>query len=112
MAYIDPKTVDSPRANWKLLDVLRNGEEDGKGDGDAALAIGAWDELDGKGPYFAFAVRWNGESKDKKGVGSPQSRGLPTWFIVPWWMNDAIMNGGLIPAKKKALVKALLESNA
>ncbi len=30
---------------------------------------------------FAVGIRWNG--KLGEGVGSPQSRGLPTWFILP-----------------------------
>lgn len=111
MAYVDPKNVDSPRANWKLIDVLRNGRQDGKGDGDASLAIGSWDDFDGSGPSFVFAIRWNGSTKEKSSVGHPQSRGLPTWFIVPWWMNDAILNSGLIPDGKRALVDALLASN-
>jgi hypothetical protein len=29
----------------------------------------------------AVGVRWNGEVG--KGFGNPQSRGLPTWFILP-----------------------------
>jgi len=102
MAYIDPKTVISPRAKWKLIEVLRNGARDGKGDDDAAIAIGEWD---GK---RVFAVRWNGTSEDKAGVGSPQSRGLPTWFIVPSWMNSAIIDSNIIPDGKRALVTALL----
>ena len=105
MAYIDPKKVDSPRANWKLIEVLRNGEN-GNGDGDAALAIGEWD--DGEGLNRVLAVRWNGQSSDDRGVGNPQSRGLPTWFIVPYWMNEAIINGNVIPDEKRALAAALM----
>jgi hypothetical protein len=108
MAYVDPSKVVSPKANWTLIKVLRNGETHGKGDDDAALAIGNWDELDGEGPYPVFAMRWNGSKKSETGVGNPQSRGLPTWFIVPYWMNDAILNSGLIPDGEKPLVAALL----
>jgi hypothetical protein len=28
------------------------------------------------------AVRWNGSDNDE-GVGSPQSRDYPTWFVIP-----------------------------
>ena len=108
MAYVDPNSVVSPKANWSLIKVLRNGETHGKGDGDASLAIGKWDNLDGNGPESVFAVRWNGEKAAASGVGSPQSRGLPTWFIVPWWMNDAILNSDLIPEADMPFVKALL----
>jgi hypothetical protein len=103
MAYVDPKLVKSPRNMWKLIEVLRNGERDGRGDGDASLAIGEWDEA------RVLAVRWNGSDDDDSGVGNPQSRGLPTWFVIPEWMNEAIVESDVIPTAKKALVKALLE---
>ena len=35
-----------------------------------------------------LAVRWNGKGGDK--LGSPQSRGRPTWFIVPEELEPAI----------------------
>lgn len=108
MTYVDPSKVVSPKANWSLIKVLRNGEEHGKGDGDAALAIGHWDDLEGDGPIPVFAMRWNGSKAQATGVGNPQSRGLPTWFIVPHWMNDAILQGGLIPESEKPLVAALI----
>lgn len=108
MTYIDPKTVDSPRANWKLIEVLRNGSNDKDGDGDAALAIGEWNSHDGSGSTRVLAVRWNGNSASLSGVGNPQSRGLPTWFILPQWMNEAIIDSSVIPDAKKALVKALM----
>lgn len=107
MAYVDPNTVVSPKAHWSLIKVLRNGETNGQGDDDASLAIGRWDEHDGSGPTTVFAMRWNGSQADAGGVGSPQSRGLPTWFIVPWWMNDSIVNSGLIPASDMPFVTAL-----
>lgn len=108
MAYMDPAKVVSPKANWTLIKVLRNGEINGQGDDDAALAIGHWDEGLGDGPYPVLAMRWNGRNKDKTGVGNPQSRGLPTWFIVPCWMNKAIIDSDLIPPAEKPLVAALL----
>ena len=108
MAYIDPNTVVSPKANWSLIKVLRNGEVHGKGDNDASLAIGKWDDGDGNGPQSVFAMRWNGTKADKTGVGNPQSRGLPTWFVIPYWMNTAIINSGLIPAADLPFVTALL----
>ena len=41
----------------------------------SSLAIGRWDNKP------VLAMRWNG-GKDSP-IGNPQSRGLPTWFIVP-----------------------------
>lgn len=108
MAYIDPNKVVSPKANWSLIKVLRDGETHGKGDGDASLAIGKWDDLDGDGPRSVFAMRWNGSDARDSGVGNPQSRGLPTWFIVPQWMNDAIIKSGMISEADMPFVTALL----
>lgn len=102
MAYIDPATVVSPKANWNLIEVIRN-----EGDGDAAMAVGTWTNADGTGGR-RIAVRWNGDSNDQHGVGNPQSRGLPTWFMLPEWMHDAIITSDVIPAEKRALVAALL----
>lgn len=104
--YVDPTTVVSPKASWTLIKVLKNGETNGKGDDDAALALGKWDDFDGSGPSPVFAARWNGSS-ETSGVGNPQSRGLPTWFIIPWWMNDAILKSDLITPGDRPLVAAL-----
>jgi hypothetical protein len=102
MAYVNPKSVDSPRAHWKLIEVLRNGESDGTGEHDASLAIGEWDG------ERRLAMRWNGGGKDP-GVGNPQSRGVPTWFVFPLWMNKAILDSDVIPAAKRVLAKALMD---
>lgn len=96
MAYQNPRFVDSPRARWRLIDILHNG-----GDGDAALAIGNWDGAP------ALAIRWNGSSGDT-GIGNPQSRGIATWFILPEWMNDSTLANSAVPRSKVRLAKALL----
>ena len=71
--------MHSPKRFWSLLSVLRD-----DGEGGSALALGRW----------AFkpvlAIRWNGV-KDNP-LGNPQSRGLPTWFIVPEPYADAILS--------------------
>ncbi len=71
MSYIDPKTVTSPKHSWKLNAVLHN-----TGDEGWSLAQGEWNG------DKVFGVRWNGSSNDA-GIGNPQSRGIPTWFILP-----------------------------
>jgi hypothetical protein len=40
-----------------------------------AVALGYWEGKE------TLAIRWNGD--DENPVGTPQSRGLPTWFILP-----------------------------
>lgn len=69
MAYIKPETVLSPKGSVANLNILHNN--------------GSWSvaELNWNGQP-ALGVRWNG-SDNETGVGTPQSRGLPMWFIVP-----------------------------
>ena len=69
-SYINPNDVHAPKRHWQLFHVLFDG-----GPGKSSLAIGRWD---GKP---VLAMRWNGT--DDKPLGNPQSRGLPTWFVVP-----------------------------
>lgn len=102
MAYVDPTTVLSPRANWNLIEVLRN-----EGPDDAALAVGTWTE--NAKTKRCLASRWNGRGEGQ-GVGNPQSRGVATWFVLPDWMEQAILKGDVIPPEKRALVAALLKS--
>jgi hypothetical protein len=70
MAYIDPQTVWAPRDHIRSVDVLYNG---GPGAWSAALL-----NYDGE---ERVGVRWNGE--EGAGIGNPQSRARPTWFIAP-----------------------------
>jgi len=71
MAYVDPTTVVSPKASWELKSVIHN-----TGQGGWSAAEGEWDGSP------CLAVRWNGSDTDE-GVGNPQSRGYPTWFVIP-----------------------------
>lgn len=96
MAYINPTTVISPKVSWKLFDVLHNG-----GDGEDSLAVGEWDGR------RVLAARWNGSSA-YDGIGNPQSRGIPTWFVIPDWLCEPILTNPKITAEKIALAKALL----
>jgi hypothetical protein len=40
-----------------------------------------------------MALRWNGGSDDSRfpGIGNPQSRGVPTWFVLPDVVGDAVL---------------------
>lgn len=77
--YVKPEEVVSPRKHWNLIKVLRVGEE-----GDYSIALGRWDNTP------ALAMRWNGTAESP--IGNPQSRGLPTWFIVPDNYRDSILD--------------------
>jgi len=90
--YIDPADVRSPKRHWTLIDVLY--DKDG-----AAVALGIWDDKP------VLAMRWNGSAAEGNPLGNPQSRGLPTWFIVPDQFHDAIL--GTLPLAKQALVRTI-----
>ena len=77
--YTTPGDVISPKRRWTLVSVLYD-----KGENNAAVAIGRWD---GKP---ALVLRWNGN--DDNPIGNPQSRGLPTWFIVPDEFHSSILD--------------------
>jgi hypothetical protein len=73
--YIAPENCHSPKKNWTLLKVLFDHKE-----GKPSLAIGMWDKIP------RLAIRWNGTKG--RPIGNPQSRGLPTWFMLPEDMGD------------------------
>jgi len=78
MPYIAPEDVISPKATWRLVDVILD-----RGEEDCAYAIGMWDNR------RCIGFRWNG-SKDHP-LGNPQSRGLPTWTILDRKLHQAIL---------------------
>jgi hypothetical protein len=69
--YVKPEEVTSPAEHWKLDRVLHEA-----GPGEMAVALGTWDGEP------RIGLRWNG-SADTTEIGNPQSRGLPTWFMLP-----------------------------
>lgn len=76
MAYVDPEMVDSPKSSIRNLKVRHN-------QGKWAVAEFDWED------EAVVGIRWNG-TDGEPGVGSPQSRGHPTWFIVPGELADAV----------------------
>ena len=52
-----------------------------------------------------MGVRWNGTPDSP--AGNPQSRGNPTWFILPPEFHEALMN--VVPQEQIELTKALLK---
>lgn len=77
MAYIKPEDVQSPKANWRLVDVILDG-----GEGDCAYSIGMWDNR------RCVGFRWNGT--DDSPLGNPQSRGIPTWIMLDAKLNPYV----------------------
>ena len=76
--HIPPEEVHSPKQRWSLIEVLVD-----KGPGKYAIALGKWDNQP------VIAMRWNGTEESP--IGNPQSRGLPTWFIVPSNYQESIL---------------------
>lgn len=70
MPYTDPRKVDAPKTRLKNLDVIYESP-----DKSWAAATFSWDGVDN-----CLGMRWNG---DGFGAGSPQSRGVATWFVIP-----------------------------
>lgn len=77
--YIVPTEVMSPKRQWTLVSVLWD-----RGEGEAAVALGRWEGEP------VIGMRWNGT--DENPIGNPQSRGLPTWFVVPREFQDAVLD--------------------
>jgi hypothetical protein len=70
-AFPQPEDVTAPKLHWSLIKVLYNG-----GPEEYSVAVGKWDNEP------CLAIRWN--ACEWRPVGNPQSRGLPTWFILPF----------------------------
>jgi hypothetical protein len=90
--YTAPQDVISPQVFVSNLEPLYDG-----GEGGFSVAALHW----AKNPRIA--MRWNGEvekGSTRSHPGSPQSRGLPTWFIVPeefaLAILDAVIAKGLL----------------
>src|SRR5688572_30773115 len=95
---VRPEEVRSPRLSWRLIRVLFDG-----GPGADSLAVGDWEG------ERVLAARWNGEGA--RGIGNPQSRGLPTWFIIPGRYNRAILDSFSerdLPPSRKQVAEDLL----
>jgi hypothetical protein len=89
MGYQDPRFVKSPKGAVTHLRILYDGgeqlEDFREWEGWSIAELEWYEEP-------ALACRWNG-SADNEGVsaiGSPQSRGTPTWFIIPKPLRGAI----------------------
>jgi hypothetical protein len=83
MSYIDPKTVLSPRGSVSNVEVVFNTGPVGNSWSVARLL---WENEP------AVGIRWNGEDGTERGVGTPQARGNPTWFIVPAELAKSVLS--------------------
>lgn len=79
MSYVEPASVLSPRASIRSVEVIYS-----TNNGGWSVAKIGWEDSE------SIGIRWNG-SDDAPGIGSPQSRGNPTWFILPEELHDVIL---------------------
>src|SRR5580658_4644252 len=70
MRFTSPETVISPKGSVSNVRPLLN-----TGEGGWALAALQWENNE------TLGIRWNGSPENP--IGNPQSRGIPTWFILP-----------------------------
>lgn len=85
MAYINPAMATSPKAAIKNLKIVYDGGEQGSADGEWigwSIATFDWHGEPSVG------ARWNGADGN---VGNPQSRGVPTWFVLPGPLAEAAL---------------------
>lgn len=86
MSYIDPNTVISPKSSVSAVRVIEDKKE-----GSFSIARLRYDGRE------TLACRWNGGENEP--VGHPNSRGIPTWFIIPDQMQGDIMRGAITRAE-------------
>ena len=98
MSYVKPDLVLSPKSSVSDLEVVYDGGEESW-----SLAKLKW------GGREVLGLRWNGGSQDPRfpGIGNPQSRGVPTWFVLPDEIGDVVvemleLNDKISSGKKKS----------
>jgi hypothetical protein len=90
MGYQNPAQVRSPKGAVTHLRVIYDGGEQSQASDEWSgwsVAELEWYEEP------VMACRWNGSTSSEEGVseiGNPQSRGNPTWFIIPKPLHEAI----------------------
>jgi len=81
MAYVDPRTVVSPKNIVNDVEVIYDA---GPIENSWAVATLIWNH------QGAVGIRWNGDPEGPS-IGTPQARGVPTWFIVPGELEDVVV---------------------
>lgn len=101
MGYVKAEDVRSPKGAWNLIHVIVDNGASTEEKGGWSLSVGTWYDKP------RLAARWNGhDGPEGSAAGNPQSRGIPTWFILPEEFEKPLM--AIVPADKLALTKALL----
>ena len=97
--YITPDKVTSPRRMWTLIRVLEAGDKEDSNGQRVAIALGKWEDR------AVLGMRWNGVKGSP--IGTPQSRGLPTWFIIPKRLEESVIS--TLSKDEQKMARTLLE---
>ncbi|MGO9177569.1 MAG: hypothetical protein ACLQED_15765 [Desulfobaccales bacterium] len=112
MNYTNPREVKSPKVSISNLEPIID-----KGEWRYSVALLDWEREP------RVAMRWNGGTEEGRiHPGNPQSRGLPTWFVLSEDYDVAILSEALkqglgggdidVDAAKEAVQEALSKRNA
>ncbi len=81
MSYLLPQNVTSPKDRWEYIGTIYD-----EGEHESSLVYGRWDG------DLCIASRWNGSFNDPhRQKGNPISHFQPTWFILPEYMAQVVM---------------------
>jgi hypothetical protein len=114
MGHQNPNQVKSPKGAVSHLRVIYDGGEqmaDSSKWGGWSVAELEWYEEP------TMACRWNGSTANREvsEIGNPQSRGNPTWFIIPKPLQDAIraqLKNAPEAERERALIRGAAEASA
>ena len=114
MSYQNPNQVKSPKGAVSHLRIIHDGGEQVADPSDWAgwsIAELEWYEEP------TLACRWNGSTANDNvsEIGNPQSRGNPTWFIIPKPLQDAVrarLKEAPIVERDRELTRGAAEASA
>jgi hypothetical protein len=114
VSYQDPSIVKSPKGAVSHLHVIYDGGEQAADAGDWAgwsVAELEWYEEP------TMACRWNGSSDNPEvsEIGNPQSRGNPTWFVIPRALQSVIrerLREAPVMQRERELTRGAAEASA
>jgi hypothetical protein len=100
---VNPEDVQSPKRNLVLVSVIVNKAPSINSEGGYSVALIRWDGEP------RLAIRWNSTADSP--IGNPQSRGLPTWFVIPDELRDSVLENNTIPEDSRSLVRSFFAAH-
>lgn len=83
----NPKEVVSPKSRLTgPIEVIAEHRAENERTWPYSVARFKWDRAP------AVGIRWDGDPDNPNDVGTPQSRGLPTWFILPAELAEVVVD--------------------